>query len=448
MKQRAIALLAQSRWRAVLVGLIFLTIHPIYFDAIYFTGDEPHYLLGTDSLLRDGDFDVANNYRAGHYRAYYPLELLPQLDIPITTPHIPTEHGTAFPYTIAPAFKFGGLTGVRIQQAVCAYFGVLLFAGAVQLLTGDGWTATVAALLLAILPPWQAQMSRLYPDAVVVLLLGGVVYLLARYEMQPERPPPFFAGFLIAFALGAMPILYLKYGLLALPFVVHTLFIQKFRLNSGIYAGAVAAIGLMVLNVALNGWEVAIGGNFALSHNFRSAGAFGRYWRFWFDSHHGLFVHAPYTLLVFWPIAVYLRSEQRLLKTVAASVLLFTAMHGFWTRDPGYSLPGRYFASAVPLMCILVAIWAMQKDQWMRLRLSIVAACTVIPICMLALSLYNRRSADYMLRPYWTNWFPSYSRSWHNPDIPTNTRGANVQGLAVVAALTVSKFAAAHRQPN
>ena len=31
-------------------------------DRISLTGDEPHYLILTASLLRDGDFDIGNNY--------------------------------------------------------------------------------------------------------------------------------------------------------------------------------------------------------------------------------------------------------------------------------------------------------------------------------------------------------------------------------------------------
>ena len=39
---------------------------------ISFSGDEPHYLLITHSLLKDGDFKVANNYVNNDYSAYMP----------------------------------------------------------------------------------------------------------------------------------------------------------------------------------------------------------------------------------------------------------------------------------------------------------------------------------------------------------------------------------------
>ena len=40
-------------------------------------GDEPHYLIITQSLLYDGDLKIEDNHRRGDYRAYYDAELPP-----------------------------------------------------------------------------------------------------------------------------------------------------------------------------------------------------------------------------------------------------------------------------------------------------------------------------------------------------------------------------------
>jgi hypothetical protein len=37
-----------------------------------YSGDEPHYLVMTNSLIQDGDFDVKNDYLAGRFRRYHP----------------------------------------------------------------------------------------------------------------------------------------------------------------------------------------------------------------------------------------------------------------------------------------------------------------------------------------------------------------------------------------
>ena len=41
------------------------------------SGDEPHYLVITQSLLRDGDLKIQNNHQRGDYREYYPADLEP-----------------------------------------------------------------------------------------------------------------------------------------------------------------------------------------------------------------------------------------------------------------------------------------------------------------------------------------------------------------------------------
>jgi len=39
------------------------------------TGDEPHYLIMTQSFLRDRDFDLRNNYQQMDYLEYYPTTI-------------------------------------------------------------------------------------------------------------------------------------------------------------------------------------------------------------------------------------------------------------------------------------------------------------------------------------------------------------------------------------
>ena len=86
---REIAADHPPRWRAAWtrflaldakrkLPLLFLTALLVYNGAsvilsskgIAFSGDEPHYVLNTVSLLRDGDLDLANNYAAADYHAY------------------------------------------------------------------------------------------------------------------------------------------------------------------------------------------------------------------------------------------------------------------------------------------------------------------------------------------------------------------------------------------
>lgn len=57
------------------IGIYILYASGVIFPAHPITGDEPHYLLITKSLISDGDINLFNNYRNKDYLQFYPGEL-------------------------------------------------------------------------------------------------------------------------------------------------------------------------------------------------------------------------------------------------------------------------------------------------------------------------------------------------------------------------------------
>ncbi|UCH98205.1 MAG: hypothetical protein JSV88_15530, partial [Candidatus Aminicenantes bacterium] len=47
----------------------------IYMQGIHLSGDEPHYIIITQSLVEDGDFDLKNNFEEKTYYKYLPMDL-------------------------------------------------------------------------------------------------------------------------------------------------------------------------------------------------------------------------------------------------------------------------------------------------------------------------------------------------------------------------------------
>ncbi|MGD2086217.1 MAG: hypothetical protein PVH61_08540 [Candidatus Aminicenantes bacterium] len=47
----------------------------IYIQGIHLSGDEPHYIMITQSLVEDGDFDLKNNFEEKTYHKYLPIDL-------------------------------------------------------------------------------------------------------------------------------------------------------------------------------------------------------------------------------------------------------------------------------------------------------------------------------------------------------------------------------------
>ena len=113
------------------------------------SGDEPFYLLTTQSLLADGDFDLTNQYETRSYKSFFdhPDELwrqsVPQPDGDLLSPHNP---GLSF--LVIPGFGLGGLAGAQIQLLVMGAATMALAFVLADRLTGRrllSWVATLGA---------------------------------------------------------------------------------------------------------------------------------------------------------------------------------------------------------------------------------------------------------------------------------------------------------------
>jgi hypothetical protein len=88
-------------WRVRITFLVLwmLVVQTFFWTRLYYTGDEPAYMMSVLSFVQDGDFNLFNNYLQGDANLIeYPGQLHPQWS------HlgyrqaslIPAEHGTAF----------------------------------------------------------------------------------------------------------------------------------------------------------------------------------------------------------------------------------------------------------------------------------------------------------------------------------------------------------------
>src|SRR5690606_33264937 len=71
-------------------------------------GDEPHYLVITQSLLKDGDLRIENNHRQRDYRSYFGGELPPDFRVRGRDKLIDSIHAPGVSALVAPAFAIGG----------------------------------------------------------------------------------------------------------------------------------------------------------------------------------------------------------------------------------------------------------------------------------------------------------------------------------------------------
>src|SRR5260370_27400850 len=103
------------------------------------TGDEPHYLLITDSLIRDRDLKVDNNYLIDT-----PVQQASALnlskDFGAHTYNGYSRHTIGMPILLAIPYAIGGVTGSRVFMALLAgLWPLLLFKVSVQLTPSLQW---------------------------------------------------------------------------------------------------------------------------------------------------------------------------------------------------------------------------------------------------------------------------------------------------------------------
>src|SRR5690606_846192 len=83
-------------------------------------GDEPHYMIITQSLLADHDLRIENNHARGDYAPYFSGELRPDYLRRGLDGEIYSIHAPGVSALVAPAFAVAGYPGAVLALALLA----------------------------------------------------------------------------------------------------------------------------------------------------------------------------------------------------------------------------------------------------------------------------------------------------------------------------------------
>ena len=203
------------------------------------TGDEPFYLLTTQSLLADGDFDLTNQYETRSYESFFdhPDELwrqsVPQPDGDLLSPHNP---GLSF--LVIPGFGLGGLTGAQVQLMVLGAATMAMAFVLADRLTGHRALSWVAALGVGLSATAFIYSTEIYPEFPAALLLVLSLLLVTR-----KRTMGVADGLLLSALLTVMCWLGIKYAPLALLMAGYFLLKANRDGRSALLASGVASAG-------------------------------------------------------------------------------------------------------------------------------------------------------------------------------------------------------------
>src|SRR5258706_5066529 len=163
-----IALAEDVRWsanRAFLIAAIgYAVMIPLQLRTPI-DGDEPYYLLMTESLVRDHDLDLSNQYREIAHSDTGRPDLAPQPGDPRGAHGEQySRHEPFLPILMAPGYALGGLPGAI---AVIALFGALLARSTIRFLEDEGIADTTTRALFPLIafgPPIVFYATRIWPE--------------------------------------------------------------------------------------------------------------------------------------------------------------------------------------------------------------------------------------------------------------------------------------------
>lgn len=320
-----------------------------------FGGDEPHYLIITQSLLADRDLDIANNHAQRDYRSYFPGELRPDFLQRGVGGQVYSIHAPGLPALLLPAFAVGGAIGAVLFMTLLASLTATVIFDTAAVLTTRG-VATTAWIATCFSIPFLPHAWLIYPETAGALVVAWAVSWLFR-------PPPAPLGALLhGAALATLPWLHTKFALLVACFAA----IEALRLwprmrQLALFLVPIAASGL--------GWLYSFRVMYGV---FDPEAPYGSYTRMFVLSRNiprgvlGLLVDQKFGLLVFSPVyalaaaGLYVTVRSRtqrwqalaLAVTATAFFISTTRLYMWWG---GSSAPARFMVPMVPLLAPFVA---------------------------------------------------------------------------------------------
>ena len=351
-------------------------------DRISLTGDEPHYLILTASLLRDGDFDIGNNYAEDAQTG--------EIYGPIAVRHSVGRDGREWPShtpgvsaLLVPAFALGGWLGARLM--LCLLTIPLLGWACWRWLDGRAPPRDIALAIAGVLlcPVVLFGSTQIYADLLSGVIIAGLAFWLwngeGRDEAATSTPVPAAA---LAHPWGRAPYAWALFGLMAglLPwlhiknlattalfglFAVWQVWRERPRQNQDanrIWWGYAAAAALFVLGPAtFLAYQMATHGLLLSGQSYTLAGTpylrvvemlLGRH----VDQSQGLFWHQP----LFFPglVALGWMIRRRHPLTLFwlllyASLIVPPAVRNQWGGAP----IGRFNWGAIWLWLIPIGLW-------------------------------------------------------------------------------------------
>ena len=314
-------------------------------------GDEPHYLMVADSLLRDHDLSLERDYALGRYRSFHPSPLAPHFRVRGKNGEIYSLHALGLSLLILPAYAIGGYKAASFFMAGLGVLLALLIRRLLKGVLADDRAAETTALVVALSPPLWSYAGLVFTEIPAAL---GVAAVLHRGRRPAELSAWGALG--LGAILAVLPWLNVRYAVLSVLLALYVLAGRPGRTRVVALLGplALSALGLMAYHFALYGF-------------FDPRRVYGRRPEFslltlpeglpglLLDQEFGLLVYAPVFALVLAGGYGLWRKDRRLALTALALCVTVVATAATWPMwRGGWNPPARFLVPLVPALALAV----------------------------------------------------------------------------------------------
>ncbi|MDE3257801.1 MAG: hypothetical protein OYM47_08215 [Gemmatimonadota bacterium] len=180
---------------AYVAGALFALCLPLYvFYTLYFCqvtmlhSDEGQYLRVTQSLVHDGDMDLANNLNSKHVREFHVVDFSINKAPASPEGKVHSKHPIGLSVALVPAYRWG-LEAWANPRLSTALFIALLASLCVPLifiyltrLGAESWSALTATAITAITGPYFYYSNQIYPEIPAIAIVLATLIALAHWQ--------------------------------------------------------------------------------------------------------------------------------------------------------------------------------------------------------------------------------------------------------------------------